>query len=299
MKPPRFAYHDPTTLEEVLDLLHLHGDEAKVLAGGQSLIPVLNMRLTRPKVLIDLGRLSMLAFIRVEAGSLQIGAMTRHAQVERSALVRERQPLLAEAIAQVGHPQIRNRGTIGGSLAHADPAAELPAVLLALDGSVVLQGRSGQREVAAAELFQGLFTTAIQPGELLIEVRVPVLPERTGWAFVELARRHGDFALAGVASTLTLAPDGTIAGCRLALTGVGAGPVRAAAAERSLVSQAPSASSFAAAAALVRKALEPESDLHATAEYRRHLAGVLTERALTQAFLRAAGAPTGDSAAHG
>lgn len=292
MKPSRFAYHDPTTIEEVLDLLHLHGDEAKVLAGGQSLIPVLNMRLTSPKVLIDLGRLPMLAFIREEAGSLRIGAMTRHAHVERSALVRERQPLLAEAIAQVGHPQIRNRGTIGGSLAHADPAAELPAVLLALDGSVVLQGRSGRREVAAAKLFQGLFTTAIQPGELLVEVRVPVLPERTGWAFVELARRHGDFALAGVACTLTLAPDGTIAGCQLALTGVGSGPVRATAAERSLAGQAPSASNFAAAAALVRESVEPESDLHATAEYRRHLAGVLTERALGQALVRANGGIT-------
>lgn len=289
MKPSRFAYHDPTTIEEVLDLLHLHGDEAKVLAGGQSLIPVLNMRLTSPKVLIDLGRLPMLAFIREEAGSLSIGAMTRHAQVERSALVRERQPLLAEAIGQVGHPQIRNRGTIGGSLAHADPAAELPAVLLALDGSVVLQGRTGRREVAAADLFHGLFTTAIQPGELLTEVRVPGLPERTGWAFVELARRYGDFALAGVACTLTLAPDGSIAGCRLVLTGVGGGPVRAAEAELSLVGQAPSARLFAEAAALVQAEVEPESDLHATAEYRSHLAGVLTERALGQALARVNG----------
>jgi carbon-monoxide dehydrogenase medium subunit len=287
MKPPRFAYHDPTTVEEVLDLLHLHGDEAKLLAGGQSLIPVLNMRLTSPKVLIDLGRIPMLAFIRAEAGFLVLGAMTRHATVERSALVAERQPLLAEAIRHVGHPQIRNRGTIGGSLAHADPAAELPAVLVALGGSVVVRGRNGQREIPAADFFQGLFTTAIQPGELLTEVRVPVLEERTGWAFVELARRHGDFALAGVACTLTLAPDGSIAGCRLALIGVGEGPVRPAAAESSLVGQAPTADSFAATAALVRAHVTPESDLHATAEYRRHLAGVLTERALGQALTRA------------
>ncbi|HLO03225.1 MAG TPA: xanthine dehydrogenase family protein subunit M [Symbiobacteriaceae bacterium] len=286
MKPPRFAYHDPTTIEEVLDLLHLHGDEAKLLAGGQSLIPVLNMRLTSPKVLIDLGRIPMLAFIREEAGFLALGAMTRHALVERSALVAQRQPLLAEAIRQVGHPQIRNRGTIGGSLAHADPAAELPAVLLALGGSVVVQGRGAQREIAAADLFQGLFTTAIGPTELLTEVRVPVLPERTGWAFVELARRHGDFALAGVACTLTLAPDGQIAGCQLALTGVGAGPVQGSAAASSLVGKMPSATSFAEAAALVQAAVEPESDIHATAAYRRHLAGLLTERALAQALAR-------------
>lgn len=292
MKPSRFAYHDPTTIEEVLDLLHLHGDEAKLLAGGQSLIPVLNMRLTSPKVLIDLGRVPMLAFIREEAGFLSIGAMTRHAQVERSALVAERQPLLAEAIHQVGHPQIRNRGTIGGSLAHADPAAELPAVLLALGGSVVLTGRAGRRELLAADLFQGLFTTAIDQGELVTEVRVPVLPERTGWAFVELARRHGDFAIVGVACTLTLAPDGRIAGCQLALTGVGGGPVKATAAEASLVGKEPTAGSFAAATALVQAAIEPESDLHATAAYRRHLAGVLTERALGQALARAGGGVT-------
>lgn len=287
MKPPRFAYHDPTTIEEVLELLHLHGDEAKLLAGGQSLIPVLNMRLTSPKVLIDLGRIPSLAFIRAEADHLAIGAMTRHAAVERSALVAQRQPLLAEAIHQVGHQQIRNRGTIGGSLAHADPAAELPALLLALDGSLLLQGRQGARELPAAAFFQGLFTTATQPGELLTEVRIPMLPARTGWAFVELARRHGDFAIAGVACTLTLGSDGRIAQARLALTGVGEGPVRATPGEAVLLGETPTAALFAAAAAAVAESLAPESDIHATAEYRRHLAGHLTERALGQALVRA------------
>ncbi|MFZ5823676.1 MAG: FAD binding domain-containing protein [Bacillota bacterium] len=288
MKPPPFTYHDPTTIAEVLALLQQHGDEAKLLAGGQSLVPVLNMRLARPAVLIDLNRVTELAYIQESDGFLAIGAMTRHAEVERSELAARLQPLLVEAMAHIGHSQIRNRGTIGGSIAHADPSAELPAVLVALEGSVRAVGPAGEREIPAEELFLMYFMTALQPDELLTEVRVPLMPPRTGYAFEELARRHGDFALAGVACTLTLDEAGVVADCRLGLTGVGLTPVRAREAEDLLKGQAPSAERFAAAAEAVRGAIMPEGDVHATAEYRRHLAGVLTERALARALQRAA-----------
>ncbi len=287
MKPPQFAYADPTTVEEVLALLQEHGDDAKLLAGGQSLIPVLNMRLARPKVLIDLRRVEGLTYIREEDGHLCIGAMTRHVMVEKSELVRERQPLLTQTMHNIGHIQIRNRGTIGGSLVHADPSAELPAVMVALEATLVITGPDGVREVPAEEFFLMYFTTCVQAGELLTEVRVPVLPERTGYAFEELARRHGDFALAGVAATLTLAEDGTVADCRLGLTGVGMTPVRARDAEDLLKGKAPSPEGFAAAAQAVMGAVMPDTDVHGTAEYRQQLAGVLTERALTKALQRA------------
>jgi aerobic carbon-monoxide dehydrogenase medium subunit len=289
VKPARFDYYDPTTLEEAVALLQRFGEEAKLLAGGQSLVPVLNLRLARPAVLIDLNRVEGLSYIREDDGVIAIGAMTRHAAVERSELVARRQPLLAEAVRQIGHSQIRNRGTIGGSLAHADPSAELPAVLAALDGSVRLAGPGGLREVAAADLFLMYFLTEIRQGEVLVEVRVPVLPPGAGWAFVEVVRRHGDFALAGVACTLSLATDGLIAGCRLALTGVGLTPVRATEAEAKLLGVRPSPAAWALAAEAVRAAVDPESDVHGTAEYRRDLAGVLTERALARACERATG----------
>jgi carbon-monoxide dehydrogenase medium subunit len=287
VKPARFDYYDPTSVDEVLALLQQYGDEAKLLAGGQSLIPILNMRLAKPAVLIDLNRVAGLAYIRELDSQLQIGALTRHAEVERSPLIATRQPLLAETVRQIGHSQIRNRGTIGGSLAHADPAAELPAVMVALDGTFCLRGPSGVREVPAGEFFLMYFTTCIRPDEILTEVRVPVLPPRTGYAFLELSRRHGDFALAGVACTLTLAADGTMADCRLGLTGVSMTPVRATAAEARLQEGRPEPGLFAEAAGLVRAAVAPESDVHGSAEYRRHLAGVLTERALATALQRA------------
>lgn len=289
MKPPRFAYYDPTTLAEVLSLLREHGDDAKLLAGGQSLIPVLNMRLAAPKVLIDLNRVEGLSYMKESDTCLQIGAMTRHAAVERSPLVRRLQPLLTEALHHVGHSQIRNRGTIGGSLVHADPAAELPAVMAALEATFCLTGPDGVREVAAEDFFLMYFTTTIQADEVLTEIRVPVLPARSGYAFEELARRHGDFALAGVACTLTLAPDGTVADCRLGLVGVGMTPVRARGAEDSLKGQPPAPEAFKTAADAVRGEIMPESDIHGSEEYRRHLAGVLTERALHKALSRAGG----------
>lgn len=289
MKPAPFAYHDPRTLAEVLGLLQQHGENAKLLAGGQSLIPILNMRLARPGVLIDLNRVAELNYIRAEGAELAIGAMTRHAMVEKSPLVAQRQPLLAEAVQHVGHFQIRNRGTIGGSLAHADPAAELPAVVACLDGRLVITGPGGARSVGWEDFFVMYFTTCIQPGELLTEVRVPLLPPGTGYAFVELARRHGDFALVGVACTLALASSGRIGEARLALTGVGVTPVRARAAEGFLAGREPAPGVFAEAGRLAAAATAPESDIHATAAYRRQLAEVLTARALDTAYARTGG----------
>jgi CO/xanthine dehydrogenase FAD-binding subunit len=287
LKPAPFTYHDPKTVAEAIALLQACGPDAKLLAGGQSLVPMLNMRLARPTALIDLNGIRDLAYVREEEGFIAIGAMTRHALVERSELVRRHQPLLAEAVGLIGHQQIRNRGTIGGSLVHADPAAELPAVLVALDGILVIQGPEGMREVAAADFFLMYFTTAVQPGEILTEVRLPMLAPRTGCAFMELARRHGDFALVGVATTVTLHPMGHVAAVRVALTGVGMTPVRATEAEDRLLGELPTMALLAEAALLVSNQLDPDSDLHATAEYRKQLAGVLTERALTMALQRA------------
>lgn len=289
MKPAQFAYHDPQTLDEAIALLQQYGGEAKILAGGQSLIPIMNMRLAKPKALIDLNKVPDLAYIREEGDTIAIGAMTRHSEVEKSALLARRQPLLVEAVRQVGHSQIRNRGTIGGSLAHADPAAELPAAMVCLDARFRIAGPNGEREVGADEFFVMYLTTCLEPEEILREVRVPVLPPSTGYAFVELARRSGDFALAGVACTLSLAPDGAVAGCRLALFGVDMKPVRATEAEAHLAGQAPSAAAFAEAARLAREGIMPDSDIHATAEYRQELAEVLTRRALELALSRAEG----------
>ncbi|MCL6522336.1 MAG: xanthine dehydrogenase family protein subunit M [Firmicutes bacterium] len=287
MKPPRFAYAAPSSLEEALELLGRYGGEAKVLAGGQSLMPLLNLRLVRPEVLVDVNRLPGQDRIEERNGFLELGMLVRHRQAERSALVRERLPLLHEAVRQIGHPQIRNRGTLCGSVAHADPAAELPAVLTALDGEVLLRSRSGRRALPAGEFFLGFLTTALEPEELVEGIRLPVAPPRSGAAFVEFSRRAGDFALVGVAAQLTFAGDGSIAAAGLALTGVGAGPFKAAAAEESLRGQRPSARLFAEVARQVREAVEPEADIHASAEYRRHLAEVLTRRALETAWRRA------------
>jgi aerobic carbon-monoxide dehydrogenase medium subunit len=289
MKPPAFSYHAPTAVDEAIALLGQYGDAARVLAGGQSLVPLMNMRLARPGVLVDINGIAELAFVRPYDGGLTIGATTRDAALERDASAKELLPLLVEAAHNVGHPAIRNRSTVGGSIAHADPAAELPAVMLALDATFVAQGAGGSRSIAAADFFQGYLQTALEEGELLTELRVPALPARSGSAFVEFARREGDYALAGVAAALTLADDGTIAQARLGLCAVGPSPLRPSAAEQLLRGQKPDKEAFAAAAAAVQEALtDPPSDVHGSASYRRHLAGVLTERALALAASRAA-----------
>lgn len=285
MKPAPFEFHRAASLDDALALLAAHPD-AKPLAGGQSLIPAMNFRLAQPAALVDLNRVRELVGISAPAGALRIGAMTRHIAVERSDAVRRRAPLLAEAMPHVAHPQIRSRGTLGGSLAHADPSAELPAVMLALGATLVLRGRAGERSVPAEEFFTGLFATALAPAELLVAVEIPSAPARSGSAFLEVARRHGDYALAGVAVAVSLDGAGNVASARVALLSLSDRPVLARAAD-TLVGQQPSADAIRGVADGVRQEVDPPSDIHADARYRRHLAGVLTQRALTIAIARA------------
>ncbi|HEX2189097.1 MAG TPA: xanthine dehydrogenase family protein subunit M [Longimicrobiaceae bacterium] len=288
MKPAPFEYHRPGSVEEALELLVRHGYDAKLLAGGQSLIPAMNFRLAQPAVLIDLGGVGELDHLREEEGVVRIGAMTRQRAAERSAAVARGAPLLAETLPWVAHPQIRNRGTIGGSIAHADPAAELPAVMLALDARFRLRGPAGGRSVRAEEFFTGLFGTALEPEEVLTEVEIPAPAPRTGWAFGEVSRRHGDYALAGVAATVALDEGGRCRGARVALLSVGGGPVLAAGAAAALEGEEPSAGAVRAAADAVGREIDPPADIHASAAYRRRLAEVLVRRVLPRAFERAA-----------
>lgn len=300
MKPAPFEYLAPATLEEALASLAEHGYEAKVLAGGQSLIPVMNFRLAQPAVLIDLNRLPGMDSISARPdGGLAFGALARHRQVERSALVAERAPLLHEAIPFVAHPQIRNRGTFGGSLAHADPAAELPAVALALDARVRLRRRSdastpGDRWVEARDFFTGLFSTALEPEEILTEIEIPPPPPRTGFCFQEVARRLGDYAQVGLAARVTLGEDGLCRDARLVFLSVGPGPLEAREAARLLLGTDLSpAACEAAAEKAASDEIVPRGDVHATPEFKRHLARVLTRRCLRIAAERArsAGGP--------
>jgi CO/xanthine dehydrogenase FAD-binding subunit len=291
MKPAPFEYFSPATRAEALALLARHGAEAKPLAGGQSLIPAMNFRLATPAVLIDLNAVTDLGGVEVDSGCVRIGAMTRHRAVERSAPVRELAPLLAEAMPFIAHPAIRTRGTVGGSLAHADPAAELPAVMLALDARVHLQSAAAMREMPAAEFFTGLFSTALAPGEILSAIRIDARQpagSRAGWAFEEFSRRHGDFALAGVAVHVTIDNEDRCGVARMALFGVGDRPMMAHAGARALAGEHPTPEAIrAAAAAAAANDIDPTSDIHATSRYRRHLADVLARRALTRAFARA------------
>jgi len=259
--------------------------DAKVLAGGQSLIPLLNFRLARPSLLVDLNRIPGLSSVAERDGGVAIGAMTRDAVVEHHATVAEQAPLLAEAIRWVGHPAIRSRGTIGGNLAHADPAAELPAVAVCLDAQIDIAGPRGRRRVAADDFFRGYLTTVLEADEILTSVWTPAVRNGTGQAWVEFARRHGDFALVGVAVSLAIEHD-EVSEARIVLTGVGGTPFRAREAETLLVG-GEVAERASAAADAVRSAIDPDADIHASKEYRTHLAGVLTERAIRIAHERA------------
>jgi aerobic carbon-monoxide dehydrogenase medium subunit len=270
-------------VDEALTLRSEYATDCAALAGGQSLMPMLNLRLARPAVLIDLGRVPELSGIRELDGGVALGAMTRQRTVERSELIRERAPLFRQALAHVGHPAIRNRGTVGGSLAHADPAAELTAVAVALDAELVAQSATGQRTIPAEEFFVGFYSTALEPDELLVEVRIPRAADAVGTAFLELARRHGDFALVGVAATVARNGGGVISDARLVFTGLGGQPVRARQAEAGLCGATPGPEAFAAAAEIVAGEIEARSDAHATGEYRRRVAGVLARRALEEA----------------
>jgi carbon-monoxide dehydrogenase medium subunit len=285
VKAPPFDYHRAASADEALALLAEHGDEAKVLAGGQSLVPLMNMRLARPTHLVDIGRVSDLSTIR-NGNGLTLGSMVRHRVIERSEVVRRENPLLASAVRFIGHAAIRTRGTIGGSLAHADPAAELPMLLVALDGEVEARSSRSGRTVPASELFEGFLTTSLHADELLTSIRIPALPSGTGWSFQEFSRRSGDFAIVGVAATVRLDDDGNVAEARLALSGVDTVPVRATSTESMLAGQTPSDDLWSSAGREAAAHLEPSSDLHGSAAYRKQLASVLAQRALSEAHQR-------------
>jgi len=291
MKPPVFDYTAPRSVEEAVGLLAEHDFDAKLLAGGQSLMPLLNMRLARPGILIDIARIAGLDQIRQTDAGLAVGAMARQRAIELSPLVRERLPILHDAMHYVAHPQNRNQGTVGGSLAHADPAAELPALATLLGATFRVVGPDGERTIQADDYFVTYLTTSMESTEMLTEVSFPVLPDRTGYSIQEVARRHGDFALAGVMATVTLDGSGRCDGAKVVLFGVGEKALRAEEAEQLLVGETPADRLFAAAGRVAAESLEePLSDVHAKADYRRDLARVLTRRALGQAAARAAGA---------
>jgi len=286
LKPAPFEYHRPRELSEALALLREIGDDGKILAGGQSLMPMMNFRLAQPPHLIDINFINSLDYIRSANGAIKIGCLARQARALGDSLIRRCAPLIAAALPHVGYAQTRNRGTVCGSLAHADPAAELPAALLALDGSVTVARVDGKREIAARKFFQSYFSTALGADEMVVETSIPVQPANSGSSFVEFARRFGDFAIVGVAATLVLEKD-RIADARIALTGVADKPWRERGVEEKLLGQKASAELFAAVAHDVAGAIDPGSDIHATADYRRSLAEVLTRRALSEAWNKA------------
>jgi len=285
MKPPKFDYHAPRSVDEAVALLVRYGGDAKVLAGGQSLMPMLNFRLARPAALVDVNRIPALAYIREDNGTVAFGAMTRQRTIEFSPVVAAKLPLLREATRWVGHLPIRSRGTIGGSIAHADPSAEYPAVLTALAGEVVVQGPRGRRTVKAADLFETYLTTTLAPEELVVEVRLPAMAAGAGYAFEEFARRHGDFAIVGIAAMVVFDGDRCTT-ARLAAAGAGPVPVRLRAAEEILEREGLGDPAIEAAAARAAELVHPDADIHASAEYRRHLTRVLTGRALRRAIGR-------------
>lgn len=288
MKPAPFEYHAPDSLDEALFILHNSGADAKILAGGQSLVPAMNFRVVQPSVLIDLNQIPELGNIQEENNRLRIGAMARERQLEFNESILKRTPLLHEAAPHIAHPQIRNRGTLGGNLAHADPASELPAVMLALGARFRARSARGERWLEAADFFRGPLATALGPEEMLVEIALPALPPRSGTCFLEVARRRGDYALLGVAAVLTLGNDGTCTAAALALCNAGATPVRAATAA-GLVGRRAGEREIGDVAAAVAGEIDPPENVHATGAFRRHLAGVLTRRALHTAVARAGG----------
>jgi carbon-monoxide dehydrogenase medium subunit len=289
MIPAPFEYHAPKTLEEALRLMERHGDEAKLLAGGHSLLPLMKLRLAMPRYVVDLGRLKGLSYVREENGRIAIGALTTHAEIERSGLLRAKCPLLAETAAEIGDVQVRNRGTLGGSLAHADPAADYPAALLALDAEIVVASTADARTIAARDFFVDMMTTQLRPGEILTQVRVPPRGSRTGSAYAKLHQPASGFAIVGVAVRLTLGKGNKIEQVAVGVTGLGPKPFRAAAVERALAGKAASPKLIADAARHAADGIEPLSDLHASRDYRREMAVVFARRALDRALARAAG----------
>ncbi|MGH6673707.1 MAG: FAD binding domain-containing protein [Xanthobacteraceae bacterium] len=285
MKPAPFTYHDPTTLEETLELLATL-DNAKILAGGQSLMPMMNFRYVMPDHIVDVNRLIALRFIKIVGRNLEIGAGTRQRDLEFSDDVASCCPLMAEALAHVGHRQTRNRGTIGGSLCHLDPSAELPTVAMATDATLHIAGKRGVRAVAMASFPQGYMATCLEPSELLTGITLPTWPKGHGYSFVEFARRRGDFAIVAVGALLALDDNGSVSRASITLAGIGSAPIRLPRAESILLGQTPSDSLFKEAAKIAQ-GIKAGADIHASSDYRQHLAGILTSRALRQASSRA------------
>ena len=286
MKPAAFEYHRPRTIDDALALLSEVGEDGKILAGGQSLVPLMNFRLAQPAHVIDINFIGGLDYVRSENGQIKLGCLARQSRALEDPLIRERCPLLTDALAHVGYSQIRNRGTVCGSLAHADPAAELPAVLLALDGVVTVGNAKRRRSIAAQDLYLSYLTTALANDEMILEASFPEMAPGTGWSFTEFARRFGDFAIVGVAALLVAAKD-QIADARIALIGVGDKPWRQRRVEEQLLGKKVSADLFAKVSAEVAANISPVTDIHASESYRRSLAKVLTRRALAEAWERA------------
>jgi CO/xanthine dehydrogenase FAD-binding subunit len=290
MKPAPFEYYAPDSIEPALDLMSQYAGDAKILAGGQSLVPAMNFRIVQPGVLIDLNRVAELSFVREEDSVLRIGAMTRERQLEFNESISGWAPLLKEAAPHIAHPQIRNRGTIGGSIVNADPAAELPVLMLALSARLKAKSVSGERWVDAQDFFMGMFTTALEPDEILVEIELPASPSRTGWSFMEVAPRAGDYALMGVAALITLDENGKCERAKLVYLNAGEGPVEAKEAEKLLIGESLNDSLIESTASKASETeINPFGNIHASSEFQRHLANVLTKKALKQATQRAEG----------
>jgi carbon-monoxide dehydrogenase medium subunit len=286
MIPGPFEYHSPTSLAEAIDLLGHYGDDAKLLAGGHSLIPLMKLRLAQPAHLVDLNSVPGLDYIREEQGYLRIGALTREVDVEYSALILDRYPLIADTARVVGDPLVRNMATLGGNLAHGDPANDHPATMLALRAAVAIQGPNGERVEPVDDLFVGLLTTLLEPDEILTEIRIPVPPPRSAGAYIKLERKVGDYAIAAVAVQITLSPDNSVTQAGIGLTAVGLTPIRAAAAERFLIGKQLDKAALQAAGERAAAAADPSSDLRGSAEYKRAMVAELTQRALMKAAAR-------------
>jgi aerobic carbon-monoxide dehydrogenase medium subunit len=289
MIPAPFDYHRPATLPEAIALLQQHGDQAKVLSGGQSLLPLLKLRLGAASHLVDIGRIPGLEYIKEEGGFLKIGGRTRESELERSEIVRSKYPILHDTALVIADPLVRNRATIGGNLAHADPANDHPATMLALGAEVTATGPKGQRTIPIGQFFTGIFSTVLAPDEILTEIRIPIPPARSGGAYVKLERKVGDFATAAAAVQVTLGAGGEIERAGIGLTAAGPLPIKAADAERFLQNKKPDAAAIAEASRLAAAATEPTADRRGTVDYKREMARVLTARALKKAIERAGG----------
>ena len=285
--PAAFDYHRAATVDEAIALLQQYGDEAKVLAGGHSLIPAMKLRLSQPEHLVDIGRIAGLSYIREDNGSVAIGALTTYTQIERSELLRQRFALLPEGTTMIADQQVRNRGTIGGSLAHADPAADMPGIVLALKAEVVVQGSNGRRTIKADDFITGTFETALAPDEILLEIRLPLPPARTGSAYEKLANKASHYAITGCAAVITLDTDNTCTSASIAITGAAMQTTRASAVEAALVGKKLDEAIVAEAASHAAEGLELVSDIHGSQEYRRQMTAVITRRTIMRAIERA------------